>query len=286
MINWPDALVREVATRRCVFFLGAGVSASSQSPAGVRPKEWAAYLTAACDLVHDAAKRATLQAMISDRRYLVALQGIKDEVDAADYQSLLNTNFNVPAFQPSPLHEVIFNLDSRLVITTNFDKIYERYCLNASTEGFKIVPYYSQSLADELRSDTRLIIKAHGSIDDVQKMIFTRAEYHAAKQLHPTFYELLKAIFLLNTVVFIGCGFEDPDVLLLLEEVKITASSNKPHYILIKQGSQTEFALRDWIKTYNVRALEYGPDHDDLTTSLVALSARVDVIRSTVGPTT
>lgn len=38
MISWPRSLIREVAARRCVFFLGAGVSASSIDDHGVHPK--------------------------------------------------------------------------------------------------------------------------------------------------------------------------------------------------------------------------------------------------------
>jgi len=34
---------------------------------------------------------------------------------------------------------------------------------------------------------------------------------------------MLKALFLTNTVLFIGCGLNDPDVVLLLEDVKISA---------------------------------------------------------------
>jgi hypothetical protein len=286
VINWPDTLVREVAKRRCVLFLGAGVSASATGVGGIRPKEWQQFLIDACRLIAALDRRTIVGQLITERRYLLALQAIKDEVDAGDYQTLLNDNFNTPAFQPSKLHEIIFDLDSRLVITTNFDKIYERYCLNESTEGFKVIPYYSPSLADELRSDTRIIIKAHGSIDDVQRMFFTRAEYHSAKQNNSNFYEILKAIFLLNTVIFLGCGFEDPDVQLLLEEVKITSSGNRPHYILIKEGSQIDFGIRDWHKTYNVKALEYGPDHNDLITDLEGLLRRVDAMRATFGATT
>ena len=111
-----------------------------------------------------------------------SLQAIKTSADRGDYQDMPNQNFNSPAFQPSRLHQIILALDSRIVITTNFDKIYERYCLNTSAEGFKVVTYESPSLADELRSDTRLIIKAHGNIDDIQRMVFTRAEHHRIKQ--------------------------------------------------------------------------------------------------------
>lgn len=195
----------------------------------------------------------------------------------------MNRSFNNPAFQRSELHECILDLDSRLLITSNFDKIYETYCMStegAETGAFKVINYFSTDIVDEIRSDTRLIIKAHGSIDDISKMIFTRAEYHRAKSDYPRFYDILKAIFLTHTAVFIGCSMDDPDVLLLLEDVKITASAERPHYVLIRRRSQDVFSMSDWKTTYNIWPLEYGPSHSDLVTDLRVLQDRVETERA------
>lgn len=281
MITWPQTLVTEVARRRCIFFLGAGVSASSVNSQGVRPKEWGEFLTAALTLVADATSKDAIAKLISERRYLLALQAISQEADKGDYQNFLTSNFNDPTFEPSQLHQVIFNLDSRLVITTNFDKIYEKLCLKASTEGFKVLPYYSTSLGDELRSDTRLIIKAHGTIDEVGSMIFTKAEYHIATAKHAQFYAMLRALLLTHTCIFIGCSMDDPDVLLLLEDVRVTASCNRPHYALALQGKNNVYSKQDWLASYNVKALEYGPTHDALTEDLSTLLEQVEEARLT-----
>ncbi len=280
MINWPKSLVTEIARRRCMLFLGAGVAASATNPAGKRPQEWKEFLKAAVDLIHAPQIKTDINNLIDQNRLLLALQAINDEADPGDYHALLNTNFNDATFEPSGLHKVIFNLDSRLVITTNFDKIYEKHCLTASTEGFKVIPYYSNSLGDEIRSDTRLIIKAHGSIDEISHMVFTKAQYHAAKEKHASFYAILKALLLTNTCIFIGCGMDDPDVLLLLEEVRITANPNRPHYALLREGSHTSFVKKDLASAYNVRSLEYGPNHADLVTDLQELQAQIDSIRA------
>lgn len=278
---WPDALVGEVARRRCVLFLGAGVSASATDAEGCHPKTWSEFLRDAAALVADKTKVKAISGLIDDRRYLLALEAIAAESDTADYQYFLTREFNNPGFNASDLHKTILEIDSRIVITTNFDKIYERLCLSHGNEGYKVLPYYSNSLGDEIRSDTRIIIKAHGTIDDVQKMVFTKAEYHAAKRAHGGFYEMLRAIFLTHTVIFIGCSLDDPDLLLTLEDVRITASGTKPHYVLVREGKSTSWEYRDWHASYNIRALEYGPDHTDLTLALQDLRTRVADIRST-----
>ena len=280
MIIWPKSLVTEIARRRCVFFLGAGVAASATNRAGKRPKEWKEFLIAAVGLVNNPATQTAINDLVTDNKLLLALQAISDEADPGDYHGLLNECFNDATFEPSALHKVIFDLDSRLVITTNFDKIYEKLCLAASTEGFKVVTYCSGSLGDEIRSDTRLIIKAHGSIDEISRMVFTKAQYHRAKETYASFYAILKALLLTNTCVFIGCSMDDPDVLLLLEEVRNIANPQRPHYALLKEGSHTSFVKKDLCSAYNVRSLEYGPNHADLVLDLRELYSQVDTLRA------
>ena len=53
MINWPNQLVEDLARRRAVLFLGAGVSRNSLSANRLkRPPEWSEFLRTAlrsCD---------------------------------------------------------------------------------------------------------------------------------------------------------------------------------------------------------------------------------------------
>lgn len=279
MIVWPKSLIREIAERRCILFLGAGVSASAMTGEGERPPSWAKFLEAASKLVHDNEKKSQIDALISNSNFLLALQAIYKASNEADYNELLNETFHRPPYQPSSLHEAIHNLDQRIVITTNFDRIYEAYCMKPENEGFKVIPYHSTSLADEIRSDRRLIIKAHGSIDDVRTMIFTKHQYHEAKKNHGKFYEILKALYLTHTCIFIGCGLSDPDINLLLEDVNILSTPSCPHYALLLKEENSEFCVDDWRETYNIQALFYDPDHTALEKSLVELFSHVDGLR-------
>jgi hypothetical protein len=112
-------------------------------------------------------------------------------------------------------------------------------------------------------------------------MVFTKSEYHAAKRRYGQFYSILRAIFLTHTCIFIGCSLDDPDVLLVLEEVRITASSNRPHYSLALRGGNSEYAIRDWHSAYNIRTLEYEPDHGALIGELQSLAEQVEALRAT-----
>ena len=45
MINWPQVLVDDIARRKCVIFLGAGVSKNSRNHEGRIPKNWLEFLS-------------------------------------------------------------------------------------------------------------------------------------------------------------------------------------------------------------------------------------------------
>jgi hypothetical protein len=87
---------------------------------------------------------------------------------------------------------------------------------------------------------------------------------------------LLKAVFLAHTCIFVGCSLDDPDVLLVLEDIRVTATNQRPHYALVMSGEHSSYALRDWQDAFNIRALEYGPTHDDLVVDLRELHGRVE----------
>ncbi|KAF7767194.1 hypothetical protein PUND_a3123 [Pseudoalteromonas undina] len=280
MIDWPASLVREIGRRRAFVFLGAGVSASAIHTDGDAPQTWLQFMNMASQLITDNILKDEVEELIGQKKYLLALQAIKNSANPAEYDALMNQSFNNPKFKASKLHEHILDLDLEIVVTTNFDKIYESYCHHTANDGYRVLTYKSEDLGDLLRSDTRLIIKAHGCINDSRSMIFTKAQYHSAKKNHPQFYELLKAIFLTHTCVFIGCSMDDPDILLALEEVKVTSSSTFPHYVITKKDANSEIAKNDWNETYNIKALEYGPNHTDLYADLKNLNDRVAEFRA------
>ena len=112
-------------------------------------------------------------------------------------------------------------------------------------------------------------------------MIFTKSEYHRAGANHAQFYAMLRALLLTHTCIFMGCSMDDPDVLLLLDDVRVTASSNRPHYTLVLQDTSSIYSRQDWLASFNVKALEYGPTHDSLLDELGSLLALVVEVRST-----
>ncbi|MBI5066943.1 MAG: SIR2 family protein [Deltaproteobacteria bacterium] len=286
VIRWPSTLVVEVAERRCIPFLGAGVSAGCESTVapGKRPVPWKAFLEGALPLLRNPADQTAVTELIGKEQYLDAAQVVVDEADRAEFEQYIRSEFMLPKYKPSPVHEILLELDPKIVITTNYDDIYEQYCKSGKAEeGYNVCRYYESHAINDIRSDVRLILKAHGCISDPSKVVLSRSQYFDAKRLHHGFYDVLDALFLTNTLLFVGCGLSDPDIQLVLENANISAPSTHPHYALVPGGRHRALtgAIR---KSYNIELLEYptpGGDHTALITALRELQDAVAAERAT-----
>ncbi|RXT08860.1 SIR2 family protein [Ammoniphilus sp. CFH 90114] len=273
-INWPDNLVEEIAYRRCVLFLGAGVSASAKNNEEQSPKKWGEFINDAIDLISTPTeeKLAFIRRMVDQGNYLLALQAIVDSCDPGRYANYLRQNFSRPNFKASKLHEYIKSIDSKIVVTTNFDKIYENLC---NEHGYTAANYSeTKKILTNLKTTENLIIKAHGTIDDVDSLVFTQKQYNEAKKKYPGFYNILNSLFLTNTVLFLGYSLNDPDINLILELVANSSSSSSPHYVVIKQGIDIEIK-KYWQECYNIYPLEYGPEYENFEENILSLHDKV-----------
>ena len=112
-IEWPDALVTELAERRCVIVMGAGVSLESLGEDGVtHPPGWRSFLVKALDLLHSPIDQKAALSLINKSQFLEAAEIIQDRSNAADFSDYLRQVFIQPRFSPSPLHKIILDVRS------------------------------------------------------------------------------------------------------------------------------------------------------------------------------
>jgi SIR2-like domain len=277
MITWPAQLIDELARRRSIIFLGSGVSKNSIGTAGKRPPLWKEFLEIGVKRCEPAKRRKEISKLIKDSDLLTACELLHDAL-GADWEALILEEFINPQYKSSPIHSHIFGLDSRLVITQNFDKIYDTYA-SAASQGTVIVKSYAEGdVSNFIRKRQRLVIKAHGSIDAPNDMVFTKGDYARARHRHVAFYALLDGLMLTHTCLFLGCGINDPDIQVLLERnVQLHPTSN-PHYIAMGSNFSLDFK-RALKKTMNLELLQYNPkdDHIELQSSLERLVEMVDL---------
>lgn len=280
---WPTNLIEELAYRRCVIFIGAGVSATAKNGEGQSPETWSVFLNNITSLMkHPSVQdKKFVEKMLAENNYLLALQTIYDLCDPGEYSNYLKEMYLRKGYEPSNVHKFIKELDSKIVITTNFDKLYENAC--SDLQGCMTFDYtQTKSIIGCIKSPESIIIKAHGSIDDTEKIVFTAQQYYGAQEKYPEFYRLLSALFLTHTIVFLGYSLQDPDINLLLQFLHNTANTSCPHYLVCKSGNSSQL-IKHWKNTYNVSLIEYEDSYDFFEKSLEELKDLVIQLREERG---
>jgi hypothetical protein len=205
------------------------------------------------------------QDLIKAKQYLDAAQVITDLINPADFNGYIRRTFKEPRYKHTALHEHINEIDPKIIITTNYDEIYEKYCDSVGDVNSHNVCRYTDNYAlNDIRSNTRVILKSHGCSTDPGNIVLSRSSYFEARRENPEFFSILNSLFLINTVLFIGCSLTDPDIQLILENVNLSAPSLHPHYALVPVGRHPSL-VTSIERTYNIRLLEY----DDPTHALV-----------------
>jgi hypothetical protein len=278
VIKWPSALISDIARRRCVVVLGAGVSRNSVNDDERSPRTWAEFLESAMAAIQP---RKHLQGLLKREDYLTLCELLRQSYGQDAFNTLVIEEFLTPAYHHAPLHEAVFKLDSRIVATPNFDKIYETYASHAAHGSIRVKHYYDPDIAEAIRRSDRVILKIHGSIDSPGMMIFTRADYAAARAAHPGFYSTLEALAVANTFLFLGCGTSDPDIRLLLEDTLFRHPGARPHVMVLPRGTMHKDIAAVLSATMNVSMLEYSAanSHRELTDSVFELAAAVEAER-------
>jgi hypothetical protein len=285
MIDWGESLVKELAARRCVVFFGAGASVPCTPTVGdplKRPPDWKSLLLAlAGRLPFGSENRILADRLISEMRYLDAAEVIYSSINPADYSDCMRHLIEIPRFQQSPIHERILELDPKVAVTTNFDTIYDRYCTNGTAhEGYNVVRYTDEHLVQQLRSPTRVVIKAHGCITNTDRLVLTRSQYFDARLKCSHFYRVLDALCLTHTILFLGYSLSDPDIQIALENANIAAPSTNRHYFVTEAGTHTAIKAASE-RTHNLKFMEFpAGDYATLNASLQALVDRVMTYRA------
>lgn len=286
MIQWPESLIGDLARRRSILLVGSGVSKHSIGAGGVRPPNWKEFLAKA---IHDCpgGVQEHIVAAYDKGDYLHACEWLKSRFDEG-WTDYLRETFQVPGYAPSSLHHALIGLDARVVLSLNFDDIYER-AANAYKAGSYIVKnYYDSDVSEFLRGNGRYIVKVHGSLNSPDRLIFTQRDYANARVNHGKFYQAFDASLLTNSFVFVGAGFSDPDINLLLENQMFSFPSSQPHYFLSSTPSNDDLkkSLRN---NRNLKIVEYekvDDDHSGLVSEIEALGELVEEKRHELSLTT
>lgn len=281
MSIWPESLVREIAERRVVFFVGSGISKAAHAALPT----WSGLLTRLAAHIPVKRDQILVGQLIRQGRMLDAAQIVRDGVPPADLTSTLRSIFQL---RPSPHHDLYEDLllmDPKTLVTTNYDEFLEKNFEHFShgADAHSVSTHTSLSLIDDLRYPIRSVVKIHGCITDPANVVLDRVSYFNARRNNQGIFVTLSALMTVNTVVFLGYSLNDPDIQLILENINMFSTSQHTHYALIEKLDHK--SLRNANKhSYNTEFLEYARGaHGSVPGLIRELRVAVDGVRSMRG---
>lgn len=279
-MDWPVALTEEIAGRRCIFFLGSGVTANCTSSDGTRPPTWLLFLQKLKDTIPAGTDVTVIDHLLAQTKFLDAAEIIRSKITSADFSRIVRESFVQPRYVPCSLHESVLTMDPKIVVTTNYDEVYDTFCRSGTARnGYNVSKYYDHNLVDDLRSPVRLVVKAHGCVSKPSHIILTRSEYFNVKQRYASFYAILDALFLTSTLLFIGYSLNDPDIQLVLENANIAAPSSHSHYALVPDDNHADIENAA-ARAYNIHFLKHpAGDYNFVENALKELAYEVTQFR-------
>lgn len=251
----PKQLEVSLKSGQLIPFVGADVSMAVLAKAVNQPlfPSWPALLTAAAQRLQEESKPAEagiVEGLVKTNRLLDAAREAKDAL--ANWCDFLKSQLDKTREETDDasleLARRVWRLGSKLVITTNYDKVLRWACPQVDD----LAEWNIQATAEQsglLRNgvDKPTVWHLHGHIDDCVNLILAPDGYQklyakGGEQCYQAALHTLQHQLASRSFLFIGFSFADQDFanqLRLLAE--IFQGTNGPHYVLLPEAQKSFF---------------------------------------------
>ncbi len=151
--------------------------------------------------------------------------------------------------EPNAYHEDIILSNYPIILTTNYDDLLFKAAKKLSVKEYLYSVFdfnQPEEIANKLYFKEPFIFHIHGKarIYDgsfkFDNIILTKDDYQKIRKDRPAFSQLLRSIFLQNTVLFVGYGANDPHLNDVFEEMSYLFPENSltnRHYVVWKKDA-------------------------------------------------
>jgi hypothetical protein len=191
-------LLAALRERRCVLFVGAGMSAGAGLPS------WKSLVDQlAADLGVPSGPRDDLE------YYLDLAQWYVEKHGPAGLTALIAGLFGGGQARPTLAQYLLMSLPVRVVITTNYDDLLERTLTALRRHPVTVVEEKDVVLTG--RADGVCVVKLHGDAAQGRGIVLCRDDYDGFFRKRPAMALLLEGLLLNQTFLFAGYGLRDPN---------------------------------------------------------------------------
>jgi len=237
----PAELADALRTKRCILFVGAGLSAQVSRSNGAPLPGWSELLMEFLDWAISRQVRfwgdpEDIRKMIQKGNLLMAAQELQDRLDTAALGEFLDRVFRDNTVKPSSGHRMLPRIPFRAVLTTNYDSLIEG--AYAIENGGNLPPVWTQEdllfRPSPLRGNGFFVFKIHGHLDRPNSVVLGSRDYQDLLFRTPGYRQFLETLFATYTVLFVGFGGSDPNLEGVLDRLaSIYSRTLDRHFILL-----------------------------------------------------
>ncbi len=272
------ALTNYIRDGKCVLFVGAGLSRTAGLP------DWGSLMRTIVDTTKasatpEAAKE--LEALFERGKYIELADQCRELLSPGYFHALLRQVLG-QTVEPTALHRAIVETPYACIVTTNFDTLLEDAYARYGGRGLPRTPTGTE-LANQgtlLLDGAFFILKAHGTLQHDDSMIFTADDYRRITYDNPAFQSFLSALLLSHAVLFVGYSLGDPNFRLLLDSQLTTFDGEVPSRYAVMGGVGPVEADLMW-RTARIRVLPYPSGQHEFVGQVIRTLAdrsRVDAM--------
>lgn len=250
----PRPLLDSLLGRRCMLFVGSGLSNAAGYPT------WPELVNL---LIEEAGqtypeKASSLRSFaIEQKNPLLVAEYARSKLGPQRYGNFLRGIFGKQR-KPQATHKSIANTAYKAVITTNYDRLIETAV--TFERGYAPAVFSFDSLPDlgsALYEGSFFVFKLHGDVSSANAIVLTSQDYDRLILRSPFVRSFLQAIFLNFTLLFVGYSLTDPDFQLVLKELHlIFQGTTPPHYALLPDPH--EFTTEHLMSQLNIQVISYS----------------------------
>lgn len=251
----PKLLLNSIKDNRCVLFAGAGASMDAKLPS------WNELVVSLVECLKDeysdmAGKELEeIEKLMCEKKYLVLAEYCLKRLGAYAFSNVLKQKLSCEGKQ-SLTHNLLAQIPFKAFITTNFDFFIEQtHTINGRL--YRTLLPNDINISYESLEGILPILKIHGSYENPESIVLTKAEIRELLFNKPQYNETLRRYFIENTVLFYGYSFNDPDIDFVLQGIMADKRGlARKHYALLPNVGDIE---ADYLLSeYNIQVISYN----------------------------
>lgn len=250
---------RAIENNNLIIFVGAGVSKNSGIPTWADVIEELANELGICACTKDYNGKN----IFSNDEYLKIPQYYYNERGPKEYYDKIQKILNKDV-KPNEIHRIIFELNPRHIITTNYDNLIEQQ------ERIQKRKKYSKVATNKELANIKtnnLIIKMHGEFDNI---VLKESDYDSYSNNFKLIETYIKGLFTTEVILFVGFSAEDPNIRKIRQWIKdILGDKYQPAYLIDVNAydnvNEEEFRIKtEYFKHQGIYKLYYSQLEDEI----------------------